>query len=573
MDAMTSAVSGPIRCPECGYSRRGLPAGAGCPECGHVPHAQAIEIPATTAWRVMVCVGLWLLLALTLDAVASVLVQRDWGQVLGTLPSLNVAGPKLWAVPLLQRPVGNTPQTPGIVGTRTAMLSLLAIWLITARRPTEREQGPDLLRIGTRWVSVALFGAAFGALVSQQGLWPNQLPPYRLILVAGVELPATVLLYLYFRRLCESVPGRERRQAFDWLVWMVPVSLAVSIIGLGIEWIFSQGGPVVHQPSLWRAATALVLGTMSMVVGVAATAAVGSLGAAIFLLAFPNAWRLLTGMRYHTGRLLRSAGKAVTSLGNERLRTACAAAGLVLLMVVMLIGIDTVGWFTARKGLAGNLPFYNYAGPKVWAATAVPELTDRYWWDSIVSRTMLVALNLVALWLITAMPLPSRRGRQLGRALRWLPVALLGAALGCASMLRTDEFGPTLAGPWRSEVFAAVTLVCELPPTLLLYLYLSRLCVARQWPELARRFIMLAVIVTALTVTAMLTFVLSRPLLEWRTSPLAVTFGGLYGAVMLVIAVWAVSLMLTLAWRLARHAAAGGDGGMIPGNGEAHEHR
>ena len=52
-------------------------------------------------------------------------------------------------------------------------------------------------------------------------------------------------------------------------------------------------------------------------------------------------------------------------------RAGAVAVGLVLLPAVMIFGIDHVGWFTSRAGLGGNLPFYNYPGPKLWAAAAV----------------------------------------------------------------------------------------------------------------------------------------------------------------------------------------------------------
>jgi hypothetical protein len=141
-------------------------------------------------------VGLALLLGVTIYATSSVLVQPFNDDLGGTLPALNVPGPKLWAIPLLQRPIGRAPQWPGVVGTRVALLSLLAIWLITAPHPDE-SHSPDargrrrrLVRQSARWGAVLPFGVAFGILLTTQGLWPAELPSYRMLLVSCVELPA-----------------------------------------------------------------------------------------------------------------------------------------------------------------------------------------------------------------------------------------------------------------------------------------------------------------------------------------------------------------------------------------------
>jgi hypothetical protein len=110
-----SAVLEPERvCEECGYDLRGLPAGNRCSECGHV-NVGLWQSSATreVAWTRSVAIGLALLVGVTLYAVSSVLVQPFADEPGGTLSAMNLPGPKLWAVPLLQRPIGQSPELPG----------------------------------------------------------------------------------------------------------------------------------------------------------------------------------------------------------------------------------------------------------------------------------------------------------------------------------------------------------------------------------------------------------------------------------------------------------------------------
>ena len=332
-----------------------------------------------------------------------------------------------------------------MLGTRTAILSVLAVWLITTRPPASSDApigsggggggfSGEPLRLATRWGTLVVFGASFGVLLSRQGLWPEGLPPYRVMLVCTAELPATALLYLYFRDLSSRLPGRERRRAFDHLAWAVPAVVAAGGVMLVLDWLAPDETRL--SATTFTLPFAAAYGTAAVCAGVAATGAVGWLAGAFALRAFPATSRALLGTR----RWLRSlrAGGLASAEAQRRTRAGAIAAGLVLLPVVMVIGIDKLGWLTARRGIGGNLPFYNFPGPKLWAAAAVPELASGDYWGPIVSRASLTVLNLLAFWLITVDPSAgprsdeSRATRLLRRTVRWLPVVVVGACLGFA---------------------------------------------------------------------------------------------------------------------------------------------
>jgi hypothetical protein len=543
-----SRLVGGGTCPDCGYSLRGLLADQPCPECGHFVRDGAHHPSAHTAWGRSVFVGLTLLLVITVHAVCAVLIQ-PFQEMGGAAPGLNVPGPKLWATPLLQRPLGRWPETPGVVGTRAAMLSLLAVWLITAPCAVSRLQRDQALRLLTRWLSVALFGLAFGTMLTAQGLWGNDLPPLRLLLVAVVELPGALLLYLYLRKLANHVPGRARRAAFDRLAWLVPLVIFVAVVVLGGQWLWRQAFDPRGVPKSFVFVTGAVYGMVAMLVGVAASAAVASLAAAYFHAAFPMVRRWITGARY-AARRLRAMRDRVT---NDRLRALAIVTGCALLVIVMMLGLDQVLWFGTRSQTGGNLPYLNFPGPKIWAAAGVVPTSHGYDFAPLVKRTTLLMLNLVAVWLLTASAAPSR----LRLLARWVPVVSVGIMLGLVGQSYTRHAIRYYVGvDYTSHIFAFVTVVCEVPATLLLYLLLARLARERGRPDLAGKLIALGVAVTLFVAAGIATFALRR---AGVAEDHALIIGATFGASSLTLAAWCVAAVLSLAGH-AMMQFLGGDG-------------
>jgi hypothetical protein len=534
-------------------------------------------------------VGLALLLGVTIYATSSVLVQPFNDDLGGTLPALNVPGPKLWAIPLLQRPIGRAPEWPGVVGTRVALLSLLAIWLITAPHPDE-SHSPDargrsrrLIRQSARWGAVLPFGVAFGILLTTQGLWPAELPSYRMLLVSCVELPAAALLYAHLHQLARRVPGRDRRRRFELLRWAVPVTILAGVVLMGIGWLFVRAEWAIgYRPRAEIVGPRLVAfaayGAAAVACGVTATAAVGSLAMAYASAAFRPRPGALSRLRDAGRRGIRTIRLAPPdpSLLNSRLKSrlhyAAVAAGIVLLLLVTLLATDEAPWSATRESPSGNLPFYSFPGPRLAAAT--PFLGRRTNWDPLVSCLTLVALNLAAVWLITLRPLgaptsgaatsgpgPSRPALPTGQPdrlrpiTRWASVFATGAALATAAAWESLEGhgGRFLRTGLRPEFFALATVLCQLPPTAMLYACLARIAKSEaDAAPLARRLRLLCAGVPALVLTSFVAFVVFRQVWFQQAAPALLAFSGVAGAVQLASAVWATATVAQLAVTLVR---------------------
>ncbi|MEO6434655.1 MAG: hypothetical protein ABIP55_02690, partial [Tepidisphaeraceae bacterium] len=387
-----------------------------------------------------------------------------------------------------------------------------------------------------------LFGLAVGMLLGAHGLWRSELPPFRVLLVGGVELPATALLYLYLKRLADHLPGQARREALARLTWLVPLISLAGALMLGAGWM-------LHDPRkpttdfAWQAVLGLgtLYGAAALAIGVMATAAVGSLAAAFFHAGFPTAWRWTIGTR-GVVRHLSAWRRRITA---TRLRGVTTAAGAALLVLAMLIGLDHVLWIQSRHGVGGNLPFVNFPGPKVWATVVFGPLGGRSSWSYLGDRYMLFAINLAAIWLLSASARPGR----LRLAVRWLPVILIGGVLGGVAASRNGEvFGVHFYGAYWSRFYAAVTVLCEVPSTLLLYLLLARRARDLGRPRLAVQFLGVALAMVALVGTSLAFFVASgRWLNGTQRAGEILLLAAIYGAFALASAVWGVGCLARLA--------------------------
>jgi hypothetical protein len=99
----------------------------------------------------------------------------------------------------------------------------------------------------------------------------------------------------------------------------------------------------------------------------------------------------------------------------------------------------------------------------------------------------------------------------------------------------------------RSEMFAIITVLIELPSTILFYALLGRAADELNLPTLARGFRQIAAVATGLVVSALALFVLSRHMMEFRRTPIVLALCGVYGAASLATAAWATGGILRMA--------------------------
>src|SRR5580704_17326299 len=157
-------------CDLCGYSRRGIPREARCPECGELPTLIPVESlleqyrsAGELYWLRSVAVGLGLLLAASGVCLAVALVMPVYGF---SLAAVSFVGPKIGAVALIERSLGSAPGPWGVAGVMGLLAQLAGVWFLTERRSVRgNEESFWTLRRIARWTAVICVGAAVGRLL------------------------------------------------------------------------------------------------------------------------------------------------------------------------------------------------------------------------------------------------------------------------------------------------------------------------------------------------------------------------------------------------------------------------
>jgi hypothetical protein len=225
-----------LTCLSCGYDLRAAAAGEKCPECGFAV-ADSVAGHARTAgrWAWKVRLGLLLLLSTMPLLMPCALTYSELASAGLPLTLLNFPGPKAWGGPLVR--FGSDYIESGVLIAIGAgiIINTLGVWLVAApgRTPGER---PLSMR---RWLRVYIM-AAVPCVWSLMMPWFMSLPAddryHAMIAVVLIELPATVMLYLYLGRVARNElrdPALAKRAArLAWLAAGLQALAAVALSGI-----------------------------------------------------------------------------------------------------------------------------------------------------------------------------------------------------------------------------------------------------------------------------------------------------------------------------------------------------
>lgn len=234
-----------IACDRCGYNLRSQPLDAVCPECrapvgtSLVGAGEQREPPVARSerrWAVSIITGLVVMLVLYPQILWVELFMDFTTAAFGNAPKLNVIGPKLWAMSLVQRSIGRGVESLGGQGTWLPLMNVAAVWLLTARRGVGEAMSArmNVLRLITRWGSAALVGGFFGFMLNVEGTYFTDagLSKYALLGVGGVELPGTALLLAYLSQVSHSIGNRKLGQRF--VIAMI-ATFILQVLSIGIS--------------------------------------------------------------------------------------------------------------------------------------------------------------------------------------------------------------------------------------------------------------------------------------------------------------------------------------------------
>lgn len=264
-DALAAPISIDIPCDTCGYNLRSLGTDALCPECrtpvsASIVQTKADGVPTSRAerrWAVFVIVGIVGMLVLY-PQILWVELFMDFNEAaFGNAPKLNVIGPKIWAMALVQRSIGRGVESLGGQGTWLPLMNITALWLITARRGASDalSSRSNVFRLFARWIPAVLVGGFLGFMMNVEGTYFTDiaLSKYAMIGVAGVELPGSVLLLAYLSHVAAMLGKRGLSRRF--LIALLGTFIAQGA-AIGMAMIAEDLGPSRHELGiqLWAAA-------------------------------------------------------------------------------------------------------------------------------------------------------------------------------------------------------------------------------------------------------------------------------------------------------------------------------
>ena len=264
-DALAAPISVDIPCDTCGYNLRSLNTAALCPECrtpvaASIVQTTIVGVPTSRTerrWAVFVIAGIVGMLVLY-PQILWVELFMDFNEAaFGNAPKLNVIGPKVWAMALVQRSIGRGVESLGGQGPWLPLMNITALWLITARRGASEplSSRSNLLRLFARWIPAVLVGGFLGFMMNVEGTYFTDiaLSKYAMIGVAGVELPGSVLLLAYLTHVAATLGKRGLSRRF--LIALIGTFIAQGA-AIGMAMIAEDLGPSRHEIGiqLWAAA-------------------------------------------------------------------------------------------------------------------------------------------------------------------------------------------------------------------------------------------------------------------------------------------------------------------------------
>jgi hypothetical protein len=552
------------RCPECGYLREGLAAASSCPECGWDPaEPERVSRPTDDAagWSRAVTLGLVLLLSGTITLLTVTLLMRFRGAWGGSLPVVNFPGPKIWAAALVQRTVGNMPGPIGVSGTVTALQGIVALWLITSPRPVDilGERWLSLRRL-TRWIGIGLFGAAFGLVASESHVawWGNdEREAYFVLLVGAVELPATMLLYLYLRHLAADAGDRRTFNMLSTVAVGVPL-----VIGAATVMLLIGRSELAGTPNLSHQIFIALYGAVAVGIAMLAVASIGRLIV------------LHAGLGFAGGATTASAGLAFIASTLRRLTRGFAGdlprwtciVGLIVLLGLTFTNVTQIAWLRPRASVLDDLPFFNFLGPKVLGGFIAGE-HDSYGWYRWHGHRPTLVWAILAIWAVTTLRVAGEGRWSLRRITRVWATLSIGGMLGLAFAMGPLHNDANLSLSQQSKFLLLATLVVEIPGTLLLYLHLAHLARSRGGPAIGRALVWSGIFATTLMLVAVwagaMTDASDRAWISWRDTPAYWLTAAAYGALAVTAAAFATWQILRLLGLLVRSGANPTEG---PGN-------